>query len=87
MSDTNSPDEKQAPSDDTESRIARIVEVGRGSRSSRAIAATIIAALAVAGYKIVAREPTEAMVKGAPDLRDVDFYPTDVFQGMWDAAG
>jgi predicted ester cyclase len=32
------------------------------------------------------REPSEAMVSAAPDLRDVDFYPTDVWRAMIEAA-
>jgi hypothetical protein len=32
------------------------------------------------------RHPTEAMVKAAPNLRDVDFYPSDVWQAMIDGA-
>ena len=32
------------------------------------------------------REPTEAMVNAAPDLRGVDFYPTDVWRAMIEAA-
>ena len=32
------------------------------------------------------REPSEAMINAAPDLRDVDFYPTDVWRAMVEAA-
>jgi hypothetical protein len=32
------------------------------------------------------REPSEAMVSAAPDQRDVDFYPTDVWRAMIEAA-
>lgn len=77
--------DKQTPSDDTESRIARIVEVGRGSRSSRAIAATIVAALAEAGYKILPREPSEAMLKEAPWPISGEMA-AEVWRDLWDVA-
>lgn len=44
-------------------------------------------ALNEAGYRIVPVVPTEAMVNAAPEWRDVDFYPSDVWQAMVEAAG
>ena len=41
------------------------------------------AALAEAGYKIVAREPSEDMMAAGADF---DYSPEDIWRAMWDAA-
>lgn len=49
-------------------------------------AADIVERLAAAGYAIAPTAPTEAMVNAAPNLRDVDLYPTDVWRPMVEAS-
>ena len=85
MSNTNSPDEKQAPSE----IVARLMY--GDNEAGRLAAEHLAAALAEAGYKIVAREPSEAMLAIGPitECEWLDIHQDevpDLWRAMWDAA-
>jgi hypothetical protein len=60
MSDTASPTEKQAPAEIIAGRIESWLRVGLGRHY---VAEAVIKSLGMAGYVIVPREPTEAMLE------------------------
>jgi len=84
MANTQSQPVGQAPSEIIDVVIRGfdpLCEPGR-TTTTRELAAGVLAALAEAGYVIVPREPTEAMVNAAPEWGKVDFYPSDIWRAM-----
>jgi hypothetical protein len=84
MSDTNSPTKRQEPIIDVVIRgFDPLCEPGR-TTTTRELAQGVLDALAESGLKIVAREPTEAMVDAARNTTKQGY--TAWWRAMWGAA-
>jgi hypothetical protein len=98
MSHTNSPDEKQEASEIIERAIVRWVQQWqltnlRKDHDPGTLAFDITHLLAEAGYKIVLREPSEAMSAAGGNCGGFEFdgesgtiWPSPIWRAMWDAA-